>query len=43
MEWDYIFNKYKFDYITSHFLFQNISNEIRYDNAYYAFYKNIKF
>lgn len=42
MEWDYIFSKYNFNYINSHFIFDGVNNSIRYDNAYYAIYKNIK-
>jgi len=42
MEWDFIFNNYGMKYVKSNYLFQEISHDIRYDNIYYTFYKNIK-
>ena len=42
MEWDYFFKKYDFKYTVSNFLFEGVNNNIRYDSAYYVFYKNIK-
>lgn len=42
LEWDYIMDKYNFTYIKSNLLFTELSNEIRYDNIFYTFYKNEK-
>ena len=42
MEWDYFFKKYDFKYTVTNFLFEGVNNNIRYDSAYYVFYKNIK-
>ena len=42
LEWDYIINKFGFTYLKSNLLFTELSNEIRYDNVFYCFYKNIK-
>ena len=41
IEWDYIFNKYNFKKITMDYVYFNMNNEIKYDNAYYALYKRL--
>jgi ubiquinone/menaquinone biosynthesis C-methylase UbiE len=41
-EWGCIFHKKGFEYVKGHYIFSGIGHEIRYDNIYYAFSKNIK-
>ena len=42
MEWDYIMKKYAFKYVHGQFLFEGLTNHIRYDNSFYVFYKMSK-
>jgi ubiquinone/menaquinone biosynthesis C-methylase UbiE len=42
MEWDYILSTYNFKYVLGQFLFESVVNNIRYDNPFYGYYKNIK-
>jgi ubiquinone/menaquinone biosynthesis C-methylase UbiE len=39
IEWDYIMNKFNFNYVKSHVLFTHVNNNFLYDNSFYAFYK----
>lgn len=40
--WNFILNKKNFKLIETNPLFTELSNDIRYDNLFYSFYKNIK-
>lgn len=42
IEWNYLMNKFDFEVIETNSLFTELSNDIRYDNIFYSFYKNIK-
>jgi SAM-dependent methyltransferase len=42
VEWDYLISSCNFELIESNSLFTELSNDIRYDNIFYSFYKNIK-
>ncbi len=42
IEWDYLLQNINFKLIESNSLFTELSNDIRYDNVFYSFYKNIK-
>jgi ubiquinone/menaquinone biosynthesis C-methylase UbiE len=42
VEWNFIMEKYNFKNLKSNPLFTELSNDIRYDNMCYSFYKNLK-
>ena len=42
VEWNYILSTHNFQILESNSLFTELTNEIRYDNIFYSFYKNIK-
>ena len=43
MEWNFIMNNNNFQYTNNtNYIFQNLTPNIRYDNPFYLFYKNIK-
>ena len=41
-EWDFIFDQHKFKYLDSNYIFTTIEHNTRFDNIYYAIYKNEK-
>lgn len=41
-EWDFILSQYKFEYFDSNYIFTTIEHNTRFDNIYYAIYKNEK-
>ncbi len=41
-EWDFIFTEHSFSYIFGDYIFTTIEHNTRFDNIYYAFYKNNK-
>lgn len=42
VEWNFLMSKHNFINLESNPLFNELSNNIRYDNIFYSFYKNIK-
>ncbi len=42
MEWTFILEKFKFDYLQGNVIFNDLSHQLAFDNQFYGFYKNIK-
>lgn len=42
MEWTYLFDKFKFDYLYGNLIYEDLSHQLGYDNQFYGFWSNQK-
>ena len=42
MEWTYLFDKHKFKYLYGNLIYEDLSQQLSFDNQFYGFWNNQK-